>query len=408
MTKTYTAIKEQLNIKVDKHLNDGFAHLTHYWQNHKNGVSQYFKPKAKEYFQTEIHSGVEEDSDQLYIPLEFDVPFPPPTKPKFKFIDLFAGIGGIRLAYQNLGGKCVFSSEWNNFAKRTYEANFGEMPFGDITQISEKTIPDHDILLAGFPCQPFSIAGVSKKNALGRQHGFLDETQGTLFFDIARILEHKKPSAFMLENVKNLVSHDKGKTFTVIKNTLTELGYSIHFKVLNGKHFVPQNRERIIIIGFKNDVFKEQEKFEFPKLPEANKKINEILQNEVDQKYTLSDKLWNYLQEYSKKHKAKGNGFGFGMTDLNGISRTLSARYYKDGSEILIPQNGINPRRLTPRECARLQGFPDEFLIPVSDNQGYRQFGNSVTVPLIQAVGKELVKSILAINEPRKSKEAVY
>lgn len=408
MTKTYTAIKEQLNIKVDKHLNDGFAHLTHYWQNHNNGVSQYFKPKAKEYFQTEIHSGVEEDSDQLYIPLKFDVPFPPPTKPKFKFIDLFAGIGGIRLAYQNLGGKCVFSSEWNNFAKRTYEANFGEMPFGDITQISEKTIPDHDILLAGFPCQPFSIAGVSKKNALGRQHGFLDETQGTLFFDIARILEHKKPSAFMLENVKNLVSHDKGKTFTVIKNTLTELGYSIHFKVLNGKHFVPQNRERIIIIGFKNDVFKEQEKFEFPKLPEANKKINEILQNEVDQKYTLSDKLWNYLQEYSKKHKAKGNGFGFGMTDLNGISRTLSARYYKDGSEILIPQNGINPRRLTPRECARLQGFPDEFLIPVSDNQGYRQFGNSVTVPLIQAVGKELVKSILAINEPRKSKEAVY
>lgn len=408
MTKTYTAIKEQLNIKVDKHLNDGFAHLTHYWQNHKNGVSQYFRPKAREYFQTEICSGVEEDPDQLYIPLKFDVPFPPPTKPKFKFIDLFAGIGGIRLAYQNLGGKCVFSSEWNNFAKRTYEANFGEMPFGDITQIKETEIPDHDILLAGFPCQPFSIAGVSKKNALGRQHGFLDETQGTLFFDIARILEHKKPSAFMLENVKNLVSHDKGKTFTVIKNTLTELGYSIHFQVLNGKHFVPQNRERIIIVGFKTEKFQNQEKFQFPKLPGADKKIIEILQDKVEEKYTLSDKLWNYLQEYAKKHKAKGNGFGFGMTDLNGISRTLSARYYKDGSEILIPQNGINPRRLTPRECARLQGFPDEFLIPVSDNQGYRQFGNSVTVPLIQAVGKQLVKELTKLNgKPIKQSNSV-
>ena len=334
MTKTYTAIKEQLNIKVEKHLNDGFAHLTHYWQNPKNGVSHYFRPKAKKYFYNEIRSGVEEDPNQLYIPLKYDVPFPPPIKPTFKFIDLFAGIGGLRLAYQNLGGKCVFSSEWNNFAKRIYEANFGEMPFGDITQIEESEIPDHDILLAGFPCQPFSIAGVSKKNALGRQHGFLDETQGTLFFDIARILEHKKPSAFMLENVKNLVSHDKGKTFTIIKNTLTELGYSIHFQVLNGNHFVPQNRERIIIVGFKTEKFQNKEKFQFPKLPEATKVFNEILENEVDQKYTLSDKLWIYLQEYAKKHKAKGNGFGFGMTNLNGISRTLSARYYKDGSEI--------------------------------------------------------------------------
>lgn len=403
---TYSKIKEKLNINVDKHLNDGFAHLTHYWQNHKNGVSQYFKPSAKEYLFEEILSVVEEP-EQLYIPLKFDVPFPPKVNPKFKFIDLFAGIGGIRLAYQNLGGKCVFTSEWNNFAKKTYEANFGEVPFGDITKISEKAIPDHDVLLAGFPCQPFSIAGVSKKNALGKKHGFLDETQGTLFFDIARILEHKKPKAFMLENVKNLVSHDKGNTFKVIKNTLTELGYSIHYQVLDGKHFVPQHRERIIVVGFRNNIFKGKENFQFPKLPDPTAKIKDILEEEIETKYTLTDKLWNYLQNYAAKHKAQGNGFGFGMTDLNGISRTISARYYKDGSEILIPQHGINPRRLTPRECARLQGFPDEFVIPVSDNQAYRQFGNSVTVPLIQAVGKQLVKSLLAIDESAKSQKAI-
>lgn len=399
---TYNEVKRELNINVDKHLNNGFAYLTHYWQNHKNGVSQYFKPFAKEYLQEEILSVVEEP-EQLYIPFKYDIPFPPTSKPKFKFIDLFAGIGGIRLAYQNLGGKCVFSSEWDNFAKKTYEANFGEVPFGDITKINEESIPDHDILLGGFPCQPFSIAGVSKKNALGRKHGFLDETQGTLFFDIARIIKHKKPKAFMLENVKNLVSHDKGNTFKVIKNTLEELGYSVHYQVLNGKHFVPQNRERILIVGFRKEIFEGNENFQFPKLPEPKVKFKEILEKDVDEKYTLSDKLWNYLQDYANKHKAKGNGFGFGMTDLNGISRTLSARYYKDGSEVLIPQENINPRRLTPRECARLQGFPDEFLIPVSDNQGYKQFGNSVTVPLIQAVGKQVVKSLIAANESAKS-----
>lgn len=399
---TYNGIKEHLNIKVDKHLNDGFAYLTHFWQNHKNGVSQYYRFHAKEYLQEKILSVVEE-SEQLYIPFEYDIPFPPNPKPKFKFIDLFAGIGGIRLAYQNLGGKCVFSSEWNNFAKKTYEANFGEVPFGDITKISETSIPDHDVLLGGFPCQPFSIAGVSKKNALGRKHGFLDETQGTLFFDIARIVEHKKPKALMLENVKNLVSHDKGNTFKVIKNTLKELDYSIHCQVLNSKHFVPQNRERILIVGFRNDIYNKEEGFTFPMLPEPHTAIREILEEKIDTKYTLSDKLWDFLQGYAKKHKAKGNGFGFGLTDLDGISRTISARYYKDGSEILIPQNGINPRRLTPRECARLQGFPDSFEIPVSDNQAYRQFGNSVTVPLIQAVGKQLVKSLLIINEPAKS-----
>ncbi|WP_027378336.1 DNA (cytosine-5-)-methyltransferase [Chryseobacterium daeguense] len=389
----YSEIKEELNINIDKHLNDGFAALTHYWQNHKNGVSQYFKPAAKEYLQKEILFTIEEPH-QLYIPFKFDIPFPPKQNSKFKFIDLFAGIGGIRLAYQNVGGNCVFTSEWNKFAKKTYEANFGEVPYGDITEISEKNIPDHDVLLAGFPCQPFSIAGVSKKNSLGRKHGFLDETQGTLFFDIARILDYKKPKAFMLENVKNLVSHDKGNTFRVIKNTLTELGYSIHYKVLDAKHLVPQHRERIIIIGFRNDIFNGNENFEFPDLPKPKAKIKDILEPVPDLKYTLSDKLWNYLQDYAAKHKAKGNGFGYGLTDLEGISRTMSARYYKDGAEILIPQADSNPRRLTPRECARLQGFPDNFIIPVSDNQAYKQFGNSVAVPLIQAVAKQLVKAL--------------
>lgn len=392
--KTYSKIKKDLNIQVDKHLNDGFASLTHYWQNHTNGVSGFFKKEALKYFHDHVLT-VAHDQEQLYIPFKYDVPFPPKANPKFKFIDLFAGIGGIRLAYQNLGGKCVFTSEWNDFAKKTYEANFGEVPFGDITKIQESIIPDHDLLLAGFPCQPFSIAGVSKKNALGKKHGFLDETQGTLFFDIARILAAKKPKAFMLENVKNLVSHDKGNTFNVIKNTLIELGYSIHFKVLDGKHFVPQHRERIIIVGFRDDVFHGKENFSFPKLPDPSMKIKDILEPKPDSKYTLTENLWRYLQDYSAKHKALGNGFGFGLTDLDGISRTLSARYYKDGAEILIPQKGKIPRRLTPRECARLQGFPDNFQITVSDTQAYKQFGNSVTVPLIQAVGKSIVKVLV-------------
>lgn len=409
MAKKYSEIRKKLQIAVDSKSDGRLAHLTHYFQNNVNGASRYFQPKAIEYLieQHEKLNIVEDPNFQHYLPIKWDVPFPPPANPKFRFIDLFAGIGGIRMAFQNLGGKCVFTSEWNTFAQKTYEANFGEVPFGDITKIKESGIPDHDVLLAGFPCQPFSIAGVSKKNALGRKHGFLDETQGTLFFDIARILKHKRPAAFLLENVKNLVSHDKGNTFRVITETLRELGYHIHYKVLDGKHFVPQHRERIIIVGFRDHV-----DFKFPKLPEPNTKIKDILDSKTIDKYTLSDKLWKYLQNYAEKHKAKGNGFGFGLTDLNGISRTISARYYKDGAEILIPQKGKNPRRLTPRECARLQGFPDEFIIPVSDNQAYRQFGNSVTVPLIQAVGKQLVSQLLLnygkhINESNKVSAAV-
>jgi DNA (cytosine-5)-methyltransferase 1 len=410
MGTKYSEIKSKLNLEINKTDNNDLASFTHFLQNHKNGVSQYYKPTATNYLQDiyEELDIVQEADFQYYLPIEWDIPFPPLSKPKFKFIDLFAGIGGIRLGYQNLGGKCVFTSEWDMYSKKTYDANFGEVPFGDITKIHESEIPDHDLLLGGFPCQPFSIAGVSKKNALGRAHGFLDETQGTLFFDVARIIKFKKPSAFMLENVKNLISHDKGKTFTIIKETLRELGYSIYFKVLDGKHFVPQHRERIIIVGFNDEVFKGKESFEFPKLGDVKFAIKDILETNVDPKYTLSDKLWNYLQEYAKKHKAKGNGFGFGLTDLNGISRTMSARYYKDGAEILIPQEGKNPRRLTPRECARLQGFPDSFVIPVSDNQAYKQFGNSVVTPLIQEVGKNIVKEICRINELKKSKNAIY
>ncbi|MDZ7648257.1 MAG: DNA (cytosine-5-)-methyltransferase [Cytophagales bacterium] len=323
--------------------------------------------------------------------------FPKPENPKFTFIDLFAGVGGFRLALQNLGGECVFSSEWDKMAQRTYYANFGEIPFGDITkQETKEWIPKKfDLLCGGFPCQPFSIAGVSKKNSLGRKHGFEDEKQGNLFFHIAEIIETHRPKAFFLENVKNLVSHDKGNTFKVIEKTLRDLGYSFHFKVLNGKHFVPQNRQRTFMVGFDIKVFHNKEEFQFPVLPEPTKKIKDILEKKVDPKYTLTDHLWKYLQDYSQKHKEKGNGFGFGLVDLNGITRTMSARYYKDGSEILIPQNGKNPRRLSIRESARLQGYPDKFIVDaVSMNQGYKQFGNSVVMPLIQTIGKNIVKAI--------------
>ena len=393
-------------IKVIEPFENGEAALTHFIHNSGTGEEKPYKDKAIEYLHfvlnqkypdVEITTEAAEEALQLLLFENiFDIPFPVPKDPKFKFIDLFAGIGGIRLAYQKAGGKCVFSSEYDKFAKLTYKANFGEVPFGDITKINETIIPDHDILLAGFPCQPFSIAGVSKKNSLGRNHGFMDETQGTLFFDIARILKAKRPKAFMLENVKNLVSHDKGRTFKVISNTLKELNYSVYHTVLDGKHFVPQHRERIIIVGFDKEVFNEMEVFNFPKLPEPTNTVRDILHEMPEEKYTLSDKLWGYLQEYAAKHKAKGNGFGFGLTNINGISRTMSARYYKDGSEILIPQEGKNPRRLTPRECARLQGFPDDFIIAVSDNQAYRQFGNSVVVPLIHAVAKEIVKVLIS------------
>jgi DNA (cytosine-5)-methyltransferase 1 len=391
----YSKIRTKLKIgDKNSKFNSDYANFTHFLQNKENGTDHHFKPYAIEFLE---RFDVVEDGDnfQYELPIEWDVPFPPVKNPKFKFIDLFAGIGGFRLAFQNLGGKCVFSSEWNSFSQKTYEANFGEVPFGDITKIDENNIPNHDVLLAGFPCQPFSIAGVSKKISLGREHGFKDATQGTLFFDIVRILENKRPKAFMLENVKNLVSHDKGNTFKVIRGTLEELGYSIHFKVLDGKFYVPQHRERIIIVGFDKAKYFGKEQFTFPEPPISNPKLKDILEKDIPEKYTLTDKLWNYLQNYAEKHKKQGNGFGFGLADYEGVTRTISARYYKDGSEILLPQENKNPRRLTIRECARLQGYPDNFIIPVSDNQAYRQFGNSVVMPLIQAVGHNLVIELL-------------
>ncbi len=284
----------------------------------------------------------------------------------------------------------MFSSEWDTFAKITYEMNFGEVPFGDIRLIDEQEIPDHEILLAGFPCQPFSIAGVSKKNSLGRSHGFLDMTQGTLFFDIARILRARKPAAFVLENVKNLKSHDKGKTFEIILKTLEELGYKVFNKILDSQYYVPQHRERIFLVGFLDHTVE----FEFPEPSRTPQHFSSIMEANVDSKYTLTDHLWLYLQRYAEKHKAKGNGFGYGLVDTDGISRTLSARYHKDGSEILIPQKSCNPRRLTPRECARLQGYPETFKIPVSDTQAYRQFGNSVTTTLIEELGRCVIRSL--------------
>ena len=327
----------------------------------------------------------------------------------FRFIDLFAGIGGMRIAFEQAGGHCVYSNEWNKYSQQTYFTNFGDQPDGDITKVDADTIPDHDILVAGFPCQPFSIAGVSKKQSLGRATGFEDKTQGTLFFDVCRILKAKRPKAFLLENVKNLCSHDRGRTFKVICEALDELDYQVFYKVIDGQAFVPQHRERILIVGFdRKRYLPEKLRFEFSIVPKDPKPVmRDILEAEPDERYTLSDKLWNYLQDYAAKHKAAGNGFGYGLAPMDGVSRTLSARYYKDGSEILISQNGKNPRRLTPRECARLQGFPDSFKIPVSDTQAYKQFGNSVVVPLMAAVAKLMVAELKRLDTDSKQQQLV-
>lgn len=331
----------------------------------------------------------------------------------FTFIDLFAGIGGIRMGFEAQGGRCVFTSEWNPFAAKTYLANHPDATHtfaGDITAVDANDVPDHDVLLAGFPCQPFSIAGVSKKNALGRAHGFADETQGTLFFDVARIIAAKRPAAFLLENVKNLVSHDKGNTFRVICKVLREeLGYHIHWKVVDGQHFVPQHRERILIVGFREVTDFSWDDLHLPAQgprlasilhPEDGSEPTEAPYTEgslakVNAKYTLTPHLWKYLQDYAAKHKAAGNGFGFGLVDGGSVTRTLSARYYKDGSEILVSQGARKrPRRLTPRECARLMGFPDTFRIPVSNTQAYQLFATSAIVPMISAVAKCVVSNL--------------
>jgi DNA (cytosine-5)-methyltransferase 1 len=357
---------------------------------------------------------------------------PLPAKADFTFIDLFAGIGGFRRAFTSVGGRCVFTSEWDRFAQETYRANYGDHELhGDIRAISANDIPDHDVLLAGFPCQPFSLAGVSKKNSLGRKHGFECETQGTLFFDIERIIEAKQPRAFLLENVKNLASHDRGRTFEVIKRTLTEkLGYRIESRIIDGGRFVPQHRERIYIVGVRPDIAGHFDwsnvaipgESEAPRLrsilhaedgsePSEPRFLDE--KGRVLSKYVLTDHLWKYLQDYAKKHQEKGNGFGFGLVGPDDRARTLSARYHKDGSEILIKQPKGNPRRLTPRECARLMGFdsPGEplFKIPVSDTQAYRQFGNSVVVPVVKAIAnamKPLLSDVASESgRPKKARK---
>lgn len=316
-------------------------------------------------------------------------------KNTIRFIDLFAGIGGMRLGFESIGARCVFTSEWNEYSQKTYRANFPETEAiaGDITRVDAASVPDHNLLLAGFPCQPFSVAGVSKKNSLGRAHGFLDATQGTLFFDVARIIATKRPEAFLLENVRNLVSHDQGRTFRVIRETLEKLGYEIHCRILDARACVPQHRERIFIAGFRRTTG-----FQWSELPAATHTLSEILHAEpVPDKYVLSDKLWNYLQAYAAKHRAKGNGFGCSVFGPGDTARTLSARYHKDGSEILIDRGeGRNPRRLTPRECARLMGYPDSFRIPVSDTRAYQQFGNSVVVPVIQHAARLMKPWILS------------
>jgi DNA (cytosine-5)-methyltransferase 1 len=318
------------------------------------------------------------------------------TRAKFTFIDLFAGIGGIRKGFEHIGGKCVFTSEWDKYARKTYAANFNEPEeklAGDIWAVPLDAIPDHDLLVGGFPCQPFSLAGVSKKNALGRAHGFACDAQGTLFFRVAEILREKRPAAFMLENVKNLMSHDKGTTFRIIKHVLeSELGYKVFAKVIDGQRWTPQHRQRIYIVGFRDDVgFEWPDESTWPAV--GGVKVDSILEpsNRVDPKYTLTDHLWDYLQRYREKHEKAGNGFGCSVVRPGDTTRTLSARYHKDGSEILVYQGpNKNPRRLTPLECARLMGFGADFKFVVSDTQLYRQFGNSVVVPAVKAVAEAM------------------
>lgn len=387
----YSEIKRILRIHGDKKLTNEHAYITHYLQNAENGVAEAYKQKALEYILMRIA-----DSS----PSKWDVPFPPPKKPKFKFIDLFAGIGGFRIALQNLGGKCVFSSEIDNAAKRTYESNFGEFPFGDIRDFSgpditdellDKLIPDHNVLAGGFPCQPFSLAGVSARNFLGQQHGFSDEDKGNLFFDIARIVDVKKPDIVFLENVKNFKGHDGGNTFTTVRKTFEDLNYHFFSDTINSETLVPQKRKRFYMVCFREN----PGKFQFPGLSGESRKLKSILEQDVPEKYTISDKLWQGHINRTKRNLDRGTGFTAHPADLEKPANTLVARYGKDGKECLIPQEGKNPRKLTPRECARLQGFPESYILPMSDAASYRQFGNSVAVPVIEAIAESFLKKIL-------------
>ncbi len=353
---------------------------------------------------SECEDSVREGESQKTFDFVFDtIPFPPPENPKFTFIDLFAGIGGFRQAMQDNGGKCVFSSEWDKYAQQTYFRNYGEIPFGDIRKIETKDIPDHDILCGGFPCQPFSLAGVSKKKSMGRKHGFEDETQGTLFFNVAKIIADKRPKAFFLENVKNLLTHDKKRTFEVIRKTLEEeLGYVVNWKIVDGANWVPQHRERLFIVGYDpKQINITKDEIIIPSKPSSDYKypeLKDIIQAEVDKKYTLGPGTWDTLERHKANHAKKGNGFGYGLhkwpIEKGTVTRTISARYHKDGAEILIEQpHRDRPRRLTVDEAKQLQGYDKEkFVFPVSNTQAYKQIGNSVVVPAIREVAKEIVK----------------
>lgn len=318
---------------------------------------------------------------------------PKSNKTKFTFSDICAGIGGMRLAFENLGGKCVFSSELDKFCQVTYRVNFGDTPHGDITKIPIKDIPKHDILLAGFPCQPFSKSGFATRKFLNKKDGFADEGQGKLFFHITKIIAEKKPAAIFLENVPRLVKMNKGKTFEIILSELQKLGYDCKHKVISAETIIPQRRERLYIVATRKGI-----DFEFPEIPDLKPQLKQIFEKKIDKKYILSDNTWNWLQNHAKKHATMGNGFGFRMADPKKTACTLSARYGKDGSEILIPRRHGNPRKLSPRECARLMGFPDDFSIPVSDTQAYKQFGNSVVVPIIYLLGSKIITGIEEIS----------
>ncbi|WP_422080169.1 DNA cytosine methyltransferase [Ulvibacterium sp.] len=388
---SYSEIKKYLKITGDKIITNEHAYLTHYLQNSKNGVASIYKKEALDFIASRIEDSVE---------TEWNVPFPPPKEPLFKFIDLFAGIGGFRLALQNQGGKCVFSSEIDNAAKKTYESNFGEYPFGDIRdftnpQISDSTlkklIPNHDVLTGGFPCQPFSLAGVSARNSLEQKHGFLDKDQGNLFFDIARIVALKKPKIVFLENVKNFKNHDNGNTYLTVKKTMEDLDYHFYSEIINAETVVPQKRQRFYMVCFRDN----PKNFEFPDLKGKPKRLKSILEKNVSSEFTISDKLWKGHIKRTKRNLERGTGFKANIASFEEPANTLVARYGKDGKECLIPQEGSNPRKLTPRECARLQGFPESYILPISNTPAYKQFGNSVAVPVIEEIAKNFVKILL-------------
>jgi DNA (cytosine-5)-methyltransferase 1 len=373
------------------------AALTHWAQNPKVKPPLVTKSHVEEFLRY-----VSEELGVAADQLEIKAPFAPVKKPKFTFIDLFAGIGGFRMALQDLGGQCVFSSDWDKEAQRTYFRNFGEYPYGDIRLFTDpdnddefinNNIPDHDILCAGFPCQPFSRAGVSARNALGKSHGFLDENQGNLFFDIVRIVEVKRPKVLFLENVKNLRSHDGGNTFAVIKKTIEELGYSFNPAVINANTVVPQGRQRCYMVCFRNGY-----EFEFPEFTGEPKKLKSILEDNVDPKYTISDRLWEGHQNRTKRNLERGVGFTAFLADLEKPANTLVARYYKDGKECLVPQEGDNPRKLTERECARLMGFPDNYLVSDKRSSAYKQFGNSLVMPVVKKIATSIVPELKNIK----------